>query len=79
MTALEARRQEQQPLRPAAAPRFAPDRARDRWWQVIISGAGLIVLLPLSLLIAIGIKLTSRGPRLRRGSSPIAPAIAGGR
>jgi lipopolysaccharide/colanic/teichoic acid biosynthesis glycosyltransferase len=67
---LEARRQEQQQLlpRPATAPRLEPDRARDRWWQAIISAGGLLVLLPLSVLIAIAIKLTSRGPVFYRGT-----------
>src|SRR5689334_5003486 len=65
---LEARRQEQPLPRPATAPRLEPDRARDRWWQAIISAGGLLVLLPLSVLIAIAIKLTSRGPVFYRGT-----------
>src|SRR6185295_9646913 len=44
-----------------------PDRGWRRWWQVLVAIGGLIVLLPVSLVIAAAIKLTSRGPILYRG------------
>jgi len=45
-----------------------PDGRWGRWWQVTIAVAGLLILLPVSLLVALAIKLTSRGPILYRGS-----------
>ncbi|TMA70750.1 MAG: sugar transferase, partial [Deltaproteobacteria bacterium] len=45
-----------------------PDGRWGRWWQVAIAAAGLLVLLPVSLLVALAIKLTSRGPILYRGT-----------
>src|SRR5437867_3144700 len=39
-----------------------------RWWQVAVAAGGFLALLPGSLLVAIAIKLTSRGPILYRGT-----------
>ena len=47
--------------------RLRPDGSVARWWQVAIAALGLLILLPVSLVIAIAIKLTSRGPILYRG------------
>lgn len=44
-----------------------PDPTWSRIWQVIIAFAGLVVLMPVSLMIALATKLTSRGPVLYRG------------
>jgi lipopolysaccharide/colanic/teichoic acid biosynthesis glycosyltransferase len=44
-----------------------PDPTWSRIWQVCIAFAGLIVLMPVSLLIGLATKLTSRGPVLYRG------------
>jgi len=45
-----------------------PDRGWRRWWQVAVAAGGFLVLLPVSLVIAIAIKVTSRGPILYRGT-----------
>jgi lipopolysaccharide/colanic/teichoic acid biosynthesis glycosyltransferase len=69
VTALEAFKQ-QHPVGPPAsgpAPDFRPDTAFNRLWQVAIAGFGFVLLLPVSILIAAAIKLTSRGPILYRG------------
>jgi lipopolysaccharide/colanic/teichoic acid biosynthesis glycosyltransferase len=47
--------------------RLRPDGSVARWWQVAIAALGLLILLPVSAVIAIAIKLTSRGPILYRG------------
>jgi lipopolysaccharide/colanic/teichoic acid biosynthesis glycosyltransferase len=74
MTALEAlQHQHQHQPQPAAAgpPPVAleslPDRGWRRWWQVAVAGLGFVALLPVSIVIAIAIKATSRGPILYRG------------
>lgn len=68
MIALEAR---QIPLPPPKTPgggrRIRTDGRWDRWWQVLVSGLGLLLLSPVSLLIAAAVKLSSRGPVLYRG------------
>jgi lipopolysaccharide/colanic/teichoic acid biosynthesis glycosyltransferase len=57
------------PVPPGVGPRrrLRPDGSVARWWQVAIAALGLLILLPVSLVIAIAIKLTSRGPILYRG------------
>ena len=45
-----------------------PDGRWGRWWQVAIAALGLLLLSPVSLLIAVAIKLTSRGPMLYKGT-----------
>jgi lipopolysaccharide/colanic/teichoic acid biosynthesis glycosyltransferase/O-antigen ligase len=45
-----------------------PDSGLGRWWQVLVAGLGLLVLLPVSLAIAVATKLTSRGPVLYKGT-----------
>ncbi len=49
-------------------PRLAADTATSRWWQVLVAALGLVILSPVSVLIAIAIKLTSAGPVLYRGT-----------
>ena len=68
MIALEARQI------PLPSPRNSGDGRRirtdgryDRWWQVTLAALGLLVLSPVSLAIAVAVKLTSRGPVLYRG------------
>lgn len=60
------------PVRPTlSAPAdmgLRPDGRWDRLWQGIVAAIGLILLLPVSLCIALAIKLTSRGPVLYRGT-----------
>ena len=70
MTALEAFKHHAQEGSPAAALEVAPlaERRWWRWWQVAVATGGFLALLPGSLLIAIAIKLTSRGPILYRGT-----------
>lgn len=68
MIALEAR---QIPLPPPKGPggrrRLRTDGRYDRWWQVLLAAFGLILLAPVSAVIAVAVKLTSRGPILYRG------------
>jgi lipopolysaccharide/colanic/teichoic acid biosynthesis glycosyltransferase/O-antigen ligase len=45
-----------------------PDSAWRRWWQVLVAGLGLLILMPVSLAIAVATKLTSRGPVLYKGT-----------
>ncbi len=45
-----------------------PDGAWSRWWQVAVAALGFLALLPISALIALAIKATSRGPILYRGT-----------
>ena len=68
MIALEAQ-QIKLPTPPSVAPQrpLRPDTFLIRWWQVLVAAVGLVVLLPVSTLIALAIKLTSRGPILYRG------------
>ena len=70
MTALEAL--QQQDAQHAAPPplRVAPlaERPLARWWQVTVAALGFVAFLPVSLIIALAIKLTSRGPILYRGT-----------
>jgi lipopolysaccharide/colanic/teichoic acid biosynthesis glycosyltransferase len=69
VTAVEAVRK--QAPTPLQAPRdlgLQPDGRWGRWWQAAVAVAGLILLLPISLAIAIATKLTSRGPVLYRGT-----------
>jgi lipopolysaccharide/colanic/teichoic acid biosynthesis glycosyltransferase len=44
-----------------------PDPTWSRIWQMLIAFVGLIVLMPVSMVIALATKLTSRGPVLYRG------------
>ena len=69
MTALEAFKRHAEEESPAA-PEVAPlaERRWGRWWQVAVAAGGFLALLPCSLLIAIAIKLSSRGPILYRGT-----------
>jgi len=69
VTALEAFKRHAEEESPAA-PEVAPlaERRWGRWWQVAVAAGGFLVLLPGSLLIAIAIKLSSRGPILYRGT-----------
>jgi lipopolysaccharide/colanic/teichoic acid biosynthesis glycosyltransferase len=46
---------------------LTPDSSASRWWQVAISLVGLICLSPLSLLIALATKLSSKGPVIYTG------------
>jgi lipopolysaccharide/colanic/teichoic acid biosynthesis glycosyltransferase len=57
------------PVPPEAKPgrRLRPDRPAGRWWQVLVAAVGLVLLLPVSVVIALVIKVTSRGPVLYRG------------
>ena len=68
MIALEAQKLKL-PVPPVTGPRrrLRPDGVWSRWWQVAIAGVGLLVMLPVSALIALAIKLTSRGPIVYRG------------
>jgi lipopolysaccharide/colanic/teichoic acid biosynthesis glycosyltransferase len=45
-----------------------PDSRWSRAWQVLVAAAGLLILLPVSLAIAVATKLTSRGPVLYKGT-----------
>jgi lipopolysaccharide/colanic/teichoic acid biosynthesis glycosyltransferase len=45
-----------------------PERRWWRWWQAAVATSGFLLLLPVSCLIAIATKLTSRGPILYRGT-----------
>jgi lipopolysaccharide/colanic/teichoic acid biosynthesis glycosyltransferase len=45
-----------------------PDGTWGRWWQVVIAALGFLALLPISCLIAVAIKATSRGPIFYRGT-----------
>ncbi len=71
MTALEALKQSPEPLRARPEPSLTvaplPER-RGRWWQVAVAAGGFLFLLPVSIVIAVAIKLTSRGPILYRGT-----------
>jgi len=55
------------PKVPGGGRRIRTDGRYDRWWQAAISLLGLLLLSPVSLLIAVAVKLTSRGPVLYRG------------
>jgi hypothetical protein len=44
------------------------ERTFARWWQVAVAAIGFVAFLPVSLVIALAIKLTSRGPVLYRGT-----------
>ena len=68
MTALEALKRRE--IEPAASlpPLGAAEPSWRRWWQVAVAALGFTLLLPLSALIAIAIKATSRGPILYRGT-----------
>ena len=74
MTALEAIRRQHQTRETAPAPPPSltieplPERRWGRWWQVALAVGGFVALLPVSLAIAVAIKLTSRGPILYRGT-----------
>jgi lipopolysaccharide/colanic/teichoic acid biosynthesis glycosyltransferase len=69
VTALEAFQQQHSLELPEAPPppAFRPDTRWNRIWQVTVAGLGFLVLLPVSTVIALAIKLTSRGPILYRG------------
>ncbi len=69
MTALEALKQTKtaDPDPRPLVPDSPAERGWTRWWQVLVAVGGLLVLLPVSLIIALGTKLTSRGPILYRG------------
>jgi len=68
VTALEALKQPvPERFQPPDLPGLRSDGGRGRWWQVLIAAVGLLVLMPVSLAIAVAIKLTSRGPVLYRG------------
>jgi len=69
VTALEALQRQVQ-VAPPAPVMVAPlaERRFGRFWQPAVAALGFLVLLPVSLVIAIAIKLTSRGPILYRGT-----------
>lgn len=68
MGALEAVQRKAKPMRPVVRDLgLAPDSSLSRVWQVLISAVGLILLLPVSLLIALATKLTSKGPIVYTG------------
>jgi lipopolysaccharide/colanic/teichoic acid biosynthesis glycosyltransferase len=52
---------------PTSHRRLRTDGRFDRWWQILVAGLGLVLLLPVSAVIALLIKVTSRGPILYRG------------
>ncbi len=69
MTALEAKRIEMRAPRPPQRDlSLRPDGAWGRWWQIVVAALGLVLLAPVSILIAVAIKLTSRGPVLYSGT-----------
>jgi lipopolysaccharide/colanic/teichoic acid biosynthesis glycosyltransferase len=72
MSALEALRHRQEAQRAGARRSITveplPERRWTRWWQVALALGGFIVLLPISAVIAVAIKFTSRGPILYRGT-----------
>jgi lipopolysaccharide/colanic/teichoic acid biosynthesis glycosyltransferase len=69
VTALEALQQQRQsPLPPSLTVEPLPARRWRRWWQVAVAALGFLALLPVSIVIALAIKLTSRGPILYRGT-----------
>jgi lipopolysaccharide/colanic/teichoic acid biosynthesis glycosyltransferase len=68
VTALEAIKQETKQPKASEGTYTLPDRGWRRWWQVAVAVGGLVALLPVSLVIAVVIKLTSRGPILYRGT-----------
>jgi lipopolysaccharide/colanic/teichoic acid biosynthesis glycosyltransferase len=49
-------------------PPLRPEGSWGRSWQAVVAGLGLLVLLPAACLIALAIKLSSRGPVLYRGT-----------
>ena len=72
MTALEALQRQLQTAPPApSAPVMVeplPERGFGRFWQLAVAALGFLFLLPVSVIIAIAIKATSRGPILYRGT-----------
>jgi lipopolysaccharide/colanic/teichoic acid biosynthesis glycosyltransferase len=72
VTALEAVKQDElqapAPRPPSVVVEPLPERRWGRWWQVAVAAGGFAVLLPVSIVIALAIKLTSRGPILYRGT-----------
>jgi len=55
------------PKAPGGGRRIKTDGRYDRWWQVVLAVLGLLLLSPVSLLIALAVKVTSRGPVFYRG------------
>ena len=49
-------------------PRVPSGGDRGRWWQVALAAFGLLVLFPVSVVVAVAIKLTSAGPFIYRGT-----------
>jgi lipopolysaccharide/colanic/teichoic acid biosynthesis glycosyltransferase len=68
VTALEAFKQAEEALRSPLDVAPLPERRWWRWWQLAVALGGFAALLPVSLLIAVAIKVTSRGPILYRGT-----------
>jgi len=72
VTALEALQRQLQTAPPAPpAPVMVeplPERGFGRFWQLAVAALGFLFLLPVSVIIAIAIKATSRGPILYRGT-----------
>ncbi|HLY36748.1 MAG TPA: sugar transferase [Candidatus Binatia bacterium] len=69
MTALEALQRQLQAAPPAPVMvEPLPERRFGRFWQLAVAALGFLFLLPVSVIIAIAIKLTSRGPILYRGT-----------
>src|SRR5262245_30086835 len=69
VTALEALKEPTPDVRgPLRAAADRPERAWGRWWQVVVAAGGLLVLSPVSFVIAMITKLMSRGPILYRGT-----------
>src|SRR5262245_25918975 len=69
LTAFEALRDETpQPPQAPCDLGLRPDGRWARLWQAAVALVGLILMFPVSLAIAVGTKLTSRGPVLYRGT-----------
>jgi lipopolysaccharide/colanic/teichoic acid biosynthesis glycosyltransferase len=68
VTALEAYQQAEEALGSPLDVAPLDERRWWRWWQLAVAVGGFIALLPVSFLIALAIKLTSRGPILYRGT-----------
>jgi lipopolysaccharide/colanic/teichoic acid biosynthesis glycosyltransferase len=67
VTALEALKQRDAAPVPVLPPPVTVERPSSRWWQVAVAALGFALLLPVSAVIAVAIRVTSRGPVLYRG------------